>query len=39
VISPGSPLGSALLGSAVGDVVGFEAPNGSTLRVEVIDIS
>jgi transcription elongation factor GreA len=39
VISPGSPLGSALLGSAVGDVVGFEAPNGSTLRVEVIDIA
>ncbi len=39
VMSPGSPLGSALIGAAVGDVVGFEAPNGATLRVEVIDIS
>src|SRR5258706_10737121 len=28
VISPGSPLGKALLGNRVGDIVDFEAPNG-----------
>ena len=38
VISPGSPLGKALLGSSVGDLVDFDAPGG-TLRVEVVDIS
>ena len=37
VISPGSPLGQALLGAAVGDVVDFEAPGG-TLKVEVVDL-
>lgn len=38
VISPGSPLGQSLLGSKAGDTVEFEAPNGSTLRVEVVDV-
>ena len=37
VISPGSPLGSSLLGSKVGDTVSYEAPGG-VLRVEVVDI-
>jgi transcription elongation factor GreA len=37
VISPGSPLGQSLMGAAIGDVVEFEAPNG-TLKVEVVDI-
>jgi transcription elongation factor GreA len=37
VISPGSPLGSALLGQTPGEVVDFQAPNG-TLKVEIIDI-
>lgn len=37
VISPGSPLGGALMGAKVGDVVSFESPGGP-LRVEVIDI-
>lgn len=37
VMSPGSPLGAALLGKAVGDVVDFEAPGG-VLKVEVVDI-
>jgi len=37
VVSPTSPLGEALVGSAVGDVVSFEAPGGQ-LRVEVVDI-
>ena len=34
VITPGSPLGAALLGQAVGATVGYEA-NGRTLRVTI----
>jgi transcription elongation factor GreA len=37
VISPGSPLGAALIGSAVGDTVSYEAPGG-TLGVKVASI-
>ena len=37
VMSPGSPLGQALMGKAVGDVVDFEAPDG-VLKVEVVTI-
>jgi transcription elongation factor GreA len=37
VVSPNSPLGSALLGASAGDVVEYEAPNG-TLRVEVVEV-
>ncbi len=37
VVSPTSPLGVALLGAAVGDVVGYAAPNGE-LRVEVVAV-
>ena len=37
VISPGSPLGQALNGHAVGDTVEYEAPNG-TLRVEIVSV-
>ncbi|MCB0995594.1 MAG: transcription elongation factor GreA [Acidimicrobiales bacterium] len=37
VISPGSPLGEALLGGKVGDTVGYEAPGG-TLSVEIVAI-
>jgi transcription elongation factor GreA len=37
VVSPGSPLGQALMGRTVGDVVDFEAPGG-VLKVEVVDI-
>jgi transcription elongation factor GreA len=37
VISPGSPLGAALLGHATGDVVDYEAPGG-VLKVEIVDI-
>ena len=38
VMSPLSPLGSALLGHQVGDIVEFEAPRGK-LRVELVSIS
>jgi transcription elongation factor GreA len=37
VVSPGSPLGQALLGKAPGEVVEYEAPGG-TLRVEIVQI-
>jgi transcription elongation factor GreA len=37
VISPGSPLGRALLGRAPGDVVEYEAPTGK-LAVEIVSV-
>jgi transcription elongation factor GreA len=37
VISPGSPLGTALIGHRAGDVVEYQAPNG-TLKVKIVDI-
>jgi transcription elongation factor GreA len=38
VMSPGSPLGQALLGAKAGDVVDFVAPNGNALKVEIIKV-
>jgi len=38
VISPSSPLGQALLGSAPGDAVTFVAPTGAELKVEVVEV-
>jgi transcription elongation factor GreA len=37
VMSPGSPLGGALLDKRVGDVVAYEAPGG-TLKVTIVEI-
>ena len=37
VYSPQSPLGSALVGAKKGDVVSYEAPNGKTIEVKVVD--
>jgi transcription elongation factor GreA len=37
VISPGSPLGTALLGHKIGDNVDFEAP-ARVLKVEIVSI-
>ena len=37
VISPGSPLGQALIGRGAGDMVEYEAPGG-TLKVEVVAV-
>lgn len=37
VISPGSPLGQALMGCGKGDTVEYEAPGGS-LRVAIVEI-
>ncbi|MDW3217505.1 MAG: transcription elongation factor GreA [Acidimicrobiales bacterium] len=38
VVSPGSPMGAALLGAAVGDVVEYEAPTGAMLKIKVVEI-
>ena len=38
VISPGSPLGEALVGHRPGDVVRYEAPNGP-LGVKIVQVS
>ena len=37
VMSPGSPMGKALMGAKIGDTVSYEAPGG-TLSVEVVDL-
>jgi transcription elongation factor GreA len=37
VISPGSPLGKALLGQRVGDIVDFEAP-ARVLKVQIVSL-
>jgi transcription elongation factor GreA len=37
VVSPGSPLGQALLGKSPGEVVEYEAPGGM-LRVEIVKV-
>jgi transcription elongation factor GreA len=37
VVSPGSPLGEALIGARVGDTVSYQAPGGE-LRVKVVAI-
>ena|SRR5436305_11783403 len=37
VVSPGSPLGKALLGHRAGESVSYEAPSGS-LKVEIVEV-
>ena len=37
-LSPGSPLGAALLGAKAGDSVSFETPAGGKLSVEVVSV-
>jgi transcription elongation factor GreA len=37
VISPGSPLGKALMGKKAGETVTYEAPSG-TLKVEIVSV-
>jgi transcription elongation factor GreA len=38
VVSPGSPLGQALLGHRAGETVEYEAPSGA-LKVEIVEVS
>jgi len=37
VFSPQSPLGAAMLGATKGSTIDFEAPNGKTLKIEIVD--
>lgn len=37
VYSPQSPLGGAIIGAKKGDEVSYEAPNGKTLKVVILD--
>ena len=37
VISPGSPLGQALMGKKAGEAVTYQAPSG-TLKVEIVSV-
>ncbi|HEY5887892.1 MAG TPA: GreA/GreB family elongation factor, partial [Acidimicrobiales bacterium] len=37
IMSPGSPIGQALVGAQAGDVVEAETPGG-TLRVEIVSV-
>ena len=37
VYSPQSPMGSAIIGKKIGEVVPFTAPNGKVLKVEIVD--
>ena len=39
VMSPGSPLGAALLGAKPGETVDFQTPTGMALSVKVVAIS
>jgi transcription elongation factor GreA len=39
IISPGSPLGEALVGKKVGEKVDFTSPTGAVLAVEIISIT
>ena len=38
VISPASPMGSAIIGAAVGDTVPYESPAGGTLTVQIVSL-
>ena len=38
IVSPGSPLGEALMGHAAGDTVRYQAPNG-TLAVKILKVA
>ena len=39
IVSPGSPLGAALLGGKKkGDIVEYETPTGARIKVEIVDV-
>lgn len=37
VISPESPIGTAIMGAKKGDEVSYKAPNGREITVKIID--
>ena len=38
VVSPGSPMGEALLGAGKGDTVEYKTPTGAMLKVEIVAV-
>ena len=38
VVTPGSPMGAALMGAAEGAAVAYAAPNGAEIRVKILRI-
>ncbi|HWJ65010.1 MAG TPA: transcription elongation factor GreA [Acidimicrobiales bacterium] len=38
VMSPGSALGTALVGAKIGDTVEYETPTGAQLKVEIVSL-
>ena len=39
VVSPGSPLGVALIGRAAGETVEYDTPTGARLKVDIVDVA
>lgn len=39
VYSPDSPIGSAILGKSVGEVLEVALPNGKTIKVKILDVA
>ena len=39
VYSPDSPIGKVVMGTKVGDVVSFNAPNGKEISVDILGVS
>lgn len=39
VFSVGSPMGAALVGKKAGDTVAYEAPNGASIKVKILDVT
>ena len=39
VYSPQSPLGAAILGKRKGDQASYEAPNGKSINVTIVDVA
>lgn len=38
VYTPDSPIGTAIMGSKIGDELSYEAPNGRVFEVKIIDV-
>ena len=38
VISPASPMGSAIIGASIGDTLSYESPAGGTLTVQIVSL-
>ena len=39
VYSPGSPMGQAIIGTRIGEVIEFTAPNGKAIQVTIVDVA